>query len=128
MRPNPREECRIRAPQPMRPEAVGQRNHGSLGYARDLATVWLESAPCPLVSGLVRRGGSYGVPPKRGLLAKRHCRGGGKEQKWHPCPTLPLSSIDDLVVLRRPRHRQQVIARQRGENLVRRAPLLVDEL
>jgi D-3-phosphoglycerate dehydrogenase len=38
----------------MRPEVVSQRDRGSLGYARDLPTFWLESVPCPLVSGSVR--------------------------------------------------------------------------
>src|SRR3954466_2652649 len=46
-----------------RPEAVSQRSPGSLGYARDLPTFWLESAPCPFVSGLVRGGGVRWPPP-----------------------------------------------------------------
>src|SRR4051812_10461903 len=52
--PNPREEHRNRAPKPMRPEAVSQRNPGSLRDSLDLPSLWLESVPCPLVSGLVR--------------------------------------------------------------------------
>jgi hypothetical protein len=40
------------------PEAVSQRNPGSLRDSLDWPSLWLESAPCPLVSGRVRGGGS----------------------------------------------------------------------
>src|SRR3954470_730812 len=46
------------------PEAVSQKSPGSLGYARDLPTFWLESAPFPFVSGPVRGGGSWLWPPR----------------------------------------------------------------
>src|SRR4051812_9971796 len=45
---------RVSATEAKRPEAVSQRNPGSLRDSLDLPSLWLESAPCPLVSGPVR--------------------------------------------------------------------------
>src|SRR4051812_43133876 len=44
---------------------ISTENHGSSRDSRDLPSLWLESAPCPSVSGLVRGGGSCGPPPLR---------------------------------------------------------------
>src|SRR5438309_7164688 len=51
--PNPRDEHRNRAATSMHPEAVSPEIP-SLRDSLDLPSLWLKSAPCPLVSGPVR--------------------------------------------------------------------------
>src|SRR3954466_3882045 len=49
------------------PEAVNQGITGSLRDSLDVPSLSLQSAPCPLGSGPVRRGGSGALPPSRTL-------------------------------------------------------------